>query len=111
MNYYKLMISSEDECAYEYVSAKDSTELESKLQNFISDFPKKSIEDITVLEVTIEECLKEEEEKIEYQIFNYYFKRNYNPDIVTVREYANLKKKFKIDLDFRWQILKEFNAN
>ena len=47
MKYYKLMTSNEDGCAYEYVSAKDRVELESKKQSFISDFPGKSLEDIT----------------------------------------------------------------
>ena len=49
------------------------------------------------MEVTVEECLGEETDRIEHIIFDYYFKRNYNPDVVTLREYANMKKKFKAD--------------
>ena len=111
MHYYKIMISDEDGCVYEYVSSQSNTELESQMQNFVSDFPKHSIEDVTVIEVTVEECLQEEEDRIEHQIFNSYFKRHYSADKVTVREYSNMKKRFRTDADFRWQILREFNAN
>ena len=111
MNYYKIMISDEDGCMYEYVSAKDSTELEAQVLNFTSDFPKHSIEDVTVIEVTVEESLKEEEDRIEHQIFNSYFKRYYSANKVTVREYSNMKKRFRSDADFRWQVLREFTVN
>ena len=110
MTYYKIMMSDEDGGVYEYVSVKDNTDLESKIQDFLSDFPKHSIEDVTVIEVTVEECLQEED-RIEHQIFNSYFKRHYSADKVTVREYSNMKKRFRTDADFRWQILREFNAN
>ena len=111
MTYYKIMMSEEDGGMYEYVSVKDNTDLESKIQDFLSDFPKHSIEDVTVIEVTVEECLKEEEERIEHQIFNSYFKRHYSADKVTVREYSNMKKRFRSDADFRWQVLREFTVN
>ena len=111
MTYYKIMMSDEDGGVYEYVSVKDNTDLESKIQDFLSDFPKHSIEDVTVIEVTVEECLKEEEDRIENQIFNSYFKQHYDPDVVTVREYSNMKKRFRSDADFRWQILREFTEN
>jgi len=55
--------------------------------------------------------LQEEEDRIEHQIFNSYFKRHYSANKVTVREYSNMKKRFRTDADFRWQILREFNAN
>lgn len=111
MTYYKIMMSDEDGGVYEYVSVKDNTDLESKIQDFLSDFPKHSIEDVTVIEVTVEECLKEEEDRIENQIFNSYFKRYYSANKVTVREYSNMKKRFRSDADFRWQVLREFTVN
>ena len=111
MTYYKIMMSDEDGCVYEYVSVKDNTDLESKIQDFLSDSQKHSIEDVTVIEVTVEECLKEEEDRIENQIFNSYFKQHYDPDVVTVREYSNMKKRFRSDADFRWQVLREFTVN
>jgi len=46
MTYYKIMMSDEDGGVYEYVSVKDNTDLESKIQDFLSDFPKHSIEDV-----------------------------------------------------------------
>jgi hypothetical protein len=108
MQYYKIMISDEDGTAYDYIAVNDSNELESQIQSFASDFPSNTIDDVTVMEVTVEECLREETERIEHIIFDYYFKRNYNPDVVTLREYANMNKKFKADPDFRWQVLKFF---
>ena len=108
MQYYKIMISDEDGTAYDYIAVNDSDELESQIQSFASDFPSNTIDDVTVMEVTVEECLREETERIEHIIFDYYFKRNYNPDVVTLREYANVKKKFKADPDFRLQVLKCF---
>ena len=111
MTYYRIIMSDEDGGVYEYVSVKDNTDLESKIQDFLSDFPKHSIEDLTVIEVTVEECLKEEEDRIEHQIFNSYFKRHYSADKVSVREYSNMKKRFRSDADFRWQVLRAFTAN
>jgi hypothetical protein len=108
MQYYKIMISDEDGTAYDYIAVNDSDELESQIQSYASDFPSNTIDDVTVMEVTVEECLREETERIEHIIFDYYFKRNYNPDVVTLREYANMNKKFKADPDFRWQVLKFF---
>ena len=108
MQYYKIIISDEDGITYDYIAVNDSNELESQIQSFASDFPSNTIDDVTVIEVTVEECLREETERIEHIIFDYYFKRNYNPDVVTLREYANMKKNFKADPDFRWQVLKCF---
>ena len=108
MYYYKLLISDEDGTAYDYIAVNDSDELESQIQSFANNFPSNTIDDVTVMEVKVEECLGEETERIEHIIFDYYFKRNYNPDVVTLREYANMKKKFKADPDFRWQVLKCF---
>ena len=110
MYYYKLFISDEDGTAYDYIAVNDSNELESQIQSFASGFPSNTIDDVTVMEVTVEECLGGETDRIEHIIFDYYFKRNYNPDVVTLREYANMKKKFRADPDFGWQVLKYFNA-
>ena len=111
MYYYKLLISDEDGTAYDYIAVNDSDELESQIQSFSSNFPSNTIDDVTVMEVTVEECLREETERIEHIIFDYYFKRNYTPDVVTLREHANMKKKFKADPDFRWQVLKTFQRD
>lgn len=108
MHYYKIMISDEDGTAYDYIAANDSKELESQIQSFASDFPSNTIDDVTVIEVSVEECLQEETERIDHIIFDYYFKKNHDPDVVTIREYANMKKKFKVDSAFRWQVLKCF---
>ena len=80
--------------------------MEKQKQSFANDFPSNTIDDVTVMEVSVEKCLQEETEKIEHMIFDYYFKSNHNSEVVTLREYANMKKKFRVDLDFRWQVLK-----
>ena len=110
MYYYKLLISDEDGTAYDYIAVNDRKELEKQKQSFANDFPSNTIDDVTVMEVSVEECLQEETEKIEHMIFDYYFKSNNNPEVVTLLEYANMKKKYRVDLDFRWQVLKCFNA-
>ena len=56
MYYYKLLISDEDGTAYDYIAVNDSNELESQIQSFASDFTSNTIDDVTVMEVTVEEC-------------------------------------------------------
>ena len=109
MNYYKIIVDDgELGAAYEYVSAKDENELKDRIQDFLTDFDHKS--PVTVIEVDIKECLQEEEDFLEHRLFSEYFKKHYDVDTITIREYSKLKKRFQEDLEFRWQVLREINS-
>ena len=108
MYYYKLT-ANEDEfgTAYEYVAAKNESELNDIVREFSAGFT--NTPEVNVREVSVEECLQEEERVLEARLFGLYFKRHYDPDVITVREYSKLQKQFRQDPAFRWQVLKEIN--
>ena len=108
MYYYKLT-ANEDEfgTAYEYVAANNASELNDIVREFSADFINNP--EVNVREVSVEECLQEEERVLEARLFGMYFKKHYNPDVITVREYSKLQKQFREDSEFRWRVLKEIN--
>ena len=108
MQYYKLTAEfSDDGAAYEYVGVNGEGELAEQVREFEKE--SQGALRVTVKEVGIEECLEEQESFLETAIFSAYFTRHYDADIVTVREYSELRKKFKNDPEFRWTVLKEIN--
>ena len=108
MYYYKLT-ANEDEfgTAYEYVAANNASELNDIVREFSADFINNP--EVDVREVSVEECLQEEERVLEARLFGMYFKKHYDPDVITVREYSKLQKQFREDSEFRWRVLKEIN--
>ena len=108
MYYYKLT-ANEDEfgTAYEYVAANNASELNDIVREFSADFINNP--EVNVREVSVEECLQEEEQALEARLFGMYFKKHYDPDVITVREYSKLQKQFRQDPAFRWRVLKEIN--
>ena len=108
MYYYKLT-ANEDEfgTAYEYVAANNASELNDIVREFSADFINNP--EVNVREVSVEECLQEEERVLEARLFGMYFKKHYDPDVITVREYSKLQKQFREDSEFRWRVLKEIN--
>ena len=108
MYYYKLMMSDEFGVSYEYVSVNNEEELKEYMRGFSADFNDKY--KVNVIEVTVEECLKEEEDILEHRLFSKYFKKHYDPDVITEREYSKLQKRFREDPEFRWQVLREINS-
>ena len=107
MYYYKLTTTDEFGTAYEYVAANNESELNDTIQEFSADFINNP--EVNVREVSVEECLQEEERVLEARLFGMYFKKYYDPDVITVREYSKLQKQFREDPAFRWQVLKEIN--
>ena len=107
MYYYKLTTTDEFGTAYEYVAANNESELNDTIQEFSADFI--NTPEVNVREVSVEECLQEEERALEARLFGMYFKKHYDPDVITVREYSKLQKQFRQDPAFRWQVLKEIN--
>ena len=107
MYYYKLTTTDEFGTAYEYVAANNESELNDIIQEFSADFI--NTPEVNVREVSVEECLQEEERALEARLFGMYFKKHYDPDVITVREYSKLQKQFREDPAFRWQVLKEIN--
>lgn len=108
MKYYKLTITIDEfGAAYEYVAANNENELNDIIREFSADF--NNNHEVNVREVSIEECLQEEERALEARLFGMYFKKHYDSDVITVREYSKLKKQFREDPAFRWQVLKEIN--
>ena len=107
MYYYKLTTTDEFGTAYEYVAANNESELNNIIQEFSADFI--NTPEVNVREVSVEECLQEEERVLEARLFGMYFKKHYDSDVITVREYSKLQKQFREDLAFRWQVLKEIN--
>ena len=107
MYYYKLTTTDEFGTAYEYVAANNESELNDTIQEFSADFI--NTPEVNVREVSVEECLQEEERALEARLFGMYFKKHYDPDVITVREYSKLQKQFRENPAFRWQVLKEIN--
>ena len=107
MYYYKLTITDDFGTTYEYVAANNESELNDIIQEFSANFINNP--EVNVREVSVEECLKEEERVLEARLFGMYFEKHYDPDVITVREYSKLQKQFREDPAFRWQILKEIN--
>ena len=107
MYYYKLTTTDEFGTAYEYVAANNESELNDIVREFSVDFI--NTPEVNVREVSVEECLQEEERALEARLFVMYFKKHYDPDVITVCEYSKLQKQFREDPAFRWQVLKEIN--
>ena len=107
MYYYKLTTTDEFGTACEYVAANNESELNDSIQEFSADFINNP--EVNVREVSVEECLQEEERVLEARLFGMYFKNHYDSDVITVREYSKLQKQFREDPAFRWQVLKEIN--
>ena len=100
---------------YEYLEVETKEQAERALQEMIRDIKDDMFlndKDIrsSVKEVSIEECISEEERINMGYAENLYERLHYNLDTITVKEYISLKEARRKDPRRKWLMLKDVNT-
>ena len=111
--YYRISVND----TYEYVEAQNKEQAEALLAEMIDDlknFPGDPVrnEDIrpSIREVSIDECIAEEEFMRTLETERLYVQLHYDFNTLTVGEYGRLQKAMRKDPHTKWLMLKNFNS-
>ena len=105
--YYKLLFRESEGVSYSFVSVNTEEELQQTIEEMSADFSPECR--VSALEVTAAEWLAEEESRLNARIFQRYFHTHYDPETLSVREYAEIQKRYLREDDFRRKVLLEYN--
>ncbi len=101
------LVSGTGDGSFEWVIEADSKE--SARQNAMKDL---STDDkiTSVVELSIDECVKCEYDNLSYEVKRYYFESRHDMKNITVKEYAAIDRQFRETADGYYKALKEFNC-
>ncbi len=110
--YYRIDVNN----SYEYVEAENKQQAEILLAEMIRDFkndpttPYGETIRATMREVSIDECIAEEELMRSLDLTHFYVQLHYDPNTLTIREYGRVQKAIRDDPRTKWLMLKDFNG-
>lgn len=111
--YYRIDVNG----SYEYVEAKTREQAEAllaKMADDLKNYPDDSVknEDVysSIQEVSIDECIAEEELMRSLDLAHFYVQLHYDPNTLTIGEYGRLQKAIRDDPHTKWLMLKELNG-
>ena len=103
--------------SYEYVEAETREQAEILLAEMIrdlKDFPDEPTRDedvhLSIREVSIDECIAEEELMRSLDLAHFYVQLHYDPNTLTIGEYGRLQKAMRNDPHTKWLMLKDLNG-
>lgn len=106
--YYRISANG----SYEYVEAENREKAEALLAKMMDDFKDASadpIKDGDIREVSIDECLAEEEFMYSLELIHFYVQLRCDPDM-TIGEYGRLQRAVRNDPHTKWLVLKDLNG-
>ena len=101
------LVSGTGDGRFDWVIKANSEE--SAKQNAMKDL---SADDkiTSIKKLSVDECIELGYKELSNEIKRYYFESHYDMKTITVREYAEIEKQFKDNLDGYYKALKEFNC-
>lgn len=114
--YYKISANASGFTTYEYLEVKTREEAETALREMVrdlkNDLPKSASEEEIhsfVEEVSLEECISEEETTWMHNVEQLYTQLHYDFNTMTIGEYGRLQKAMRSDPRTKWLMLKDIN--
>lgn len=115
--YYKISANASGFTTYEHLEVKTREEAETALREMVrdlkNDLPKSASEEEIhsfVEEVSLEECISEEETTWMHNVERLYTQLHYDFNTMTIGEYGRLQKAMRSDPRTKWLMLKGINS-
>ena len=115
--YYKISVNAGEFSSYEYMEAENEEKAKKALEEMVRDFKDDPNEQIkkkdirsSIREVSIDECIAEEEFMRTLDMERLYVQLRYDFDTITVGEYGRLQKAMRNDPRTKWLMLKDLNG-